>query len=334
MLKSTTLLVKGAELVVECSRLRAGANVIVLCDKDRWIEGEAVAGVCQARGAHPMILDVTTEVMWYYNNLKRPIPKPHLLGAMMGADFCFAVADGEYCHGVGHTDSQHDAQRNGMRYVIVEEYMSEWKTTRQDIDAFVARTHRLTEMVSQCSEVVVTTAKGTNMVFPRKTGADGLSFIPIGGEMSCVSPNYGESAMVPQEWAAHGHAVIDGILVGLGEMGDDPVIWEVEDGRIAEVKGGTNAQRFRQFLADSGENAGAIAECGICTSHVEKRAYEYAGRPPHWSVGGWGTVHIGIGHNTTIGGEITSPIHVDCQMYDTTVAIDGVKVMDSGKYLW
>ena len=333
MLTSTTLLVKGAELVVECAGVVEGANVIVLCDKDRWLEGEAVAGVCQARGAHPMILDVTTEVMWYYNNLKRPIPKPHLLGAMMGADFCFAVADGEYCHGVGHTDSQHDAQRNGMRYVIVEEYMSEWKTTKKDIDDFIARTHRITEMVSECREVVVTTTKGTSMVFPRRAETDGLSFVPIGGEMSCVSPNYAESAMVPQEWTSHGQAVIDGVLVGLGEMTNDPVTWEVKDGRIVEVKGGVNAERFRQFLEESGENAGAIAECGICTSHVQKRAYEYMGRPAHWSVGARGTVHIGIGHNTTIGGAITSPIHVDCQMYDTTVEIDGVKVMDKGKYV-
>ena len=82
--------------------------------------------------------------------------------------------------------------------------------------------------------------------------------------MGEIVPNYAESAMVPLEWTAQGRVVIDGMIVCLGEMRDDPVDCTIEVGRIVDVRGSRNAARFRKFLADSGENADAICElrCG------------------------------------------------------------------------
>lgn len=334
MLQSTVLAVKVAELVVKCAGVYEGASVLILCDKDRWLEGEVLAAVCHSIGAYPIIMDLTPEVAWYYNNMKRPLPKPHLLGAMMKSNFCFAAADNEFCHMLGHTDENHVCQRNGMRWISVEEYMCEWNTSMKDIDAFIERTHKITKLLSECKEVRITTEKGTDMIFPRREGRNAISFVPKGGKKGEIVPNYGESAMVPLEWASNGRAVVDGIIVGLGEMRESPVVWDVKEGRIVNVSGGANAEKFKAFLERSGKNSNAIAECGICTSHIEKRAYEYMGRPGHRAYGAWGTMHIGIGHNTTIGGEIKSAIHVDCQIYDVTVEIDGVRVMDKGKYLF
>lgn len=331
MLQTTILAIRGAEIVVKCAGVYEGAHVIVLSDKDHVVEAEAIAGVCQARGAHPMVIDISTEVMWYKNNLKRPIPKQHLLGAMMESNFCFAAADAEYVHCLGHTDENHVAQRKGMRWILVEEFMCEWNTEWKDIEIFIARTHRIAELMSKCKQVRVTTTKGADIVFPRN-GNGAIPFVPIGAKMGEISPNYGESAMVPQEWTSYGKMVIDGLITGLGEMRTDPIYCDVEKGRIVKIEGGANAERFKKFLKDSGENSEAIAECGICTSHIEKRPYEYEGKPGHWSIGAWGTMHVGIGHNTTIGGVIKSATHVDCQMYDATVDVDDVRVIDNGKY--
>ena len=76
------------------------------------------------------------------------------------------------------------------------------------------------------------------------------------------------------------------------------------------------------------------ASSGVATSHTEKRAYEYIGRPGHRAYGAWGSIHLGIVNNTAIGGEIRSLIHVACQIYDTTVEVDGMNVMDEGRYLF
>jgi leucyl aminopeptidase (aminopeptidase T) len=203
-----------------------------------------------------------------------------------------------------------------------------------DIDRFIARMHRITAMLTDCQAVRITTAKGTDVTLRAKPGVLAISFVPKGGKKGEIVPNYGESALVPLEGSAEGRVVVDGIIVGLGEMRGDPVRWRVEGGRIVEVSGGENAGRFGQFLEESGQNADAVCEVGVITSHVEKRAYEYLGRPGHRAYGGWGSTHLGIDNNTAIGGEIRSPIHVDCQIYDTTVEIDGQRVMDSGRYLF
>lgn len=335
MLQSTILAIKGAQLVIECAGITTGKNVLILCDKDRWLEGEVLAGVCHAVGARPLLVDLTHEVAWYYNYLKRPQLPAHLLAAFNASDFVLAAADNEFCHMVGHTDENRAAQNRGVRWVSVEDYMCEWKIDLADIDQFIARTHRITEMLSNCQSVRVTTPKGTDFTLKAKPGRAAISFVPKGGKKGEIVPNYAESAMVPLEWSAEGQAIIDGIIIGLGEMRNDPVELQMEKGRIVKVSGGANADRFKRFLEESGENAEAISELGVATSHVEKRAYEYIGqRPGHRAYGAWGSVHLGIGNGIAIGGEIRSAIHVDCQMYDTTVEIDGEQVMDRGGYLF
>jgi len=221
-----------------------------------------------------------------------------------------------------------------MRWISVEDYMCEWNTSMTEIERFIERTQRLTLMLSACKQVRVTTRLGCDVTMQRKPGVDAISFVPRGGKKGEIVPNYAESAMVPLEWSAQGKVVVDGIIVGLGEMRQDPVTWTVRDGRIRDVQGKDNAERFRQFLQASGENADAICELGVATSHMEKRAYEYLGRPCHRAYGAWGSVHFGIGNNTAIGGEIRSPIHVDCQVYDATVEIDNEVVMEHGKYMF
>lgn len=334
MLQTAALAIKGAQLVIELAGIEAGHTVLIFCDKDRWLEGEALAGVCHARGAEPLLVDLSIMAGWYYANLKRPKLPAHIVGAMNASDFTLAAADNEFCHMLGHLDENRAAQNRGMRWISVEDYMCEWKTDMDDIELFIARTHRLTEMLTNCEQVRVTTARGTDVMLKPKPGVEAISFVPRGGKKGEIVPNYAESAMVPLEWDAEGRAVIDGIIIGLGEMRDDPVDCVIREGRITEVNGGANADRFRRFLEESGDNADAICELGVATSHVEKRAYEYIGRPGHRAYGAWGTTHLGIGNNTAIGGEIRSPIHVDCQMYDTTVEIDGEAIMDRGRYLF
>jgi leucyl aminopeptidase (aminopeptidase T) len=334
MYQSTVLATRGARLVIDLAGISSGNSVLILSDKNRWLEAEAIAGECLVVGAHPLLVDLTYMATWYYANLKRPKMPRHLVSAFNASNFTLAVADNEFCHMLGHLDENRAAQNRGMRWISVEDYMCEWDIDMVEIDKFIERTHLLTQILSKCDRVRIKSKTGTDIHIQRKPGTEAISFIPKGGKMGEIVPNYAESAMVPLEWTTQGRAVIDGIIIGLGEMRDDPVDCAIEAGRIVDVRGSRNAARFSQFLADSGENADAICELGVATSHTEKRAYEYIGRPGHRAYGAWGSIHLGIGNNTAIGGVIRSPIHVDCQIYDTTVEVDGKKVMDEGRYLF
>ena len=86
MLQSTMLAIKGAQLVVDCAGITAGKNALIMCDEARWLEGEALAGVCHAVGARPLLVDLSPQVAWYYANLKRPRLPRHLVAAMNATD--------------------------------------------------------------------------------------------------------------------------------------------------------------------------------------------------------------------------------------------------------
>ncbi|MEA3338283.1 MAG: hypothetical protein U9R25_20530 [Chloroflexota bacterium] len=331
------LLTRNAALIVDhCIGVQAGDLCLVICDKNRWPEGEAIAGVALARGATPLLMDVSSEVASYYATHQRPEPPDHMAAAFAASTFVFGAADVEYCHLLGHTEKNQAAQAGGMQYVIVEEDMSSWTTTPEDIDLFVERTFKVTELVSKGRWVQVTTQKGTNTRFKLKPGRKVWSFAARTSERreAPIVPNYAESACVPWEGTMEGRAVIDGYIISVGaDHRDDPVELIIKKGRAVEVNGGPASARLRAIMAAADENANNMAECGICTSHREKRSYEYEyGAPGHFSYGAWGTTHFAVGHSHTIGGEVHSKIHLDCQMFDTTVYVDDVCVMENGIY--
>lgn len=325
---------RAAELAVgHCAGVAAGDQCLIISDKTRWPEGEAVAGAVMARSGTPLLVDVTSEVGRYYATGLRPEPPAHMAAAFAASTFVFAVANVEYCHLLGHTERNQAAQAQGMQYVLLEEDMSSWNTTAEDIDQFTERTYRVTDLLRKGKWVSVSSPKGTDAKFRLRPGRKVWNFAAKTAERreALIVPHYAESACVPDEGTTEGRAVIDGYLIGIGPV-SEPVELAISKRRAVEVNGGRSAARLRAIMEAADENAANIAECGICTSHKERRPYEYDGPPGHFSYGAWGTTHFGIGHSHTIGGEVFSKIHLDCQMYDTTVYVDDVCVMERGLY--
>jgi len=331
------LLTRSAELIVDhCIGIQGGDRCLVISDKNRWPEGEAIAGVILARGATPLLMDVSSEVALYYATHQRPEPPDHMAAAFAASTFVIGVADMQYIHLLGHTEKNQAAQASGMQYVLVEEDMSSWTTTLEDIDLFVERTFKIAEMLRKGKWVHVTTQKGTDAKFKLKPGRKVWTFAAKTSERreALIVPNYAETACVPMEGTMEGRAVIDGYIISVGaDHRDDQVELVIKKGRAEEVNGGPAAARLRAIMEAADENANNMAECGICTSHREKRSYEYEyGVPGHFSYGAWGTTHFAVGHSHTIGGDVQSKIHLDCQMYDTTVYVDDECVMENGEY--
>lgn len=327
-------LLRGAALAVDdCAGVTAGDRCLIVCDQTRWAEGEALsAAILQSNGL-PLLIDVTPEVERYYATRLRPEPPDHMAAAFAASTFVFSAADVEYCHLLGHTEKNQAAQAGGMQYVLIEEEMASWATTPEDVEVIAARTQKVTELVRHGKWISITSPKGTDVRFQLKPGRKVWNFAVKTAERreALIVPNYGESACVPWEGTTEGRAIIDGYLIGIGPV-SEPVELVIRGGRAVEVNGGASAQRLRELMAAADENANNIAECGICTSHREKRAYEYPGEPGHFSYGAWGTTHLAVGHSHTIGGDVHSKIHLDCQMYDTTVYVDDICVMEGGEY--
>ena len=327
-------LTRAAELTVKhCVGMPKGALCLVVSEKARWDEAEAVTESVRRHGGTALILDVGYEVERHFATHQRPEPPDPMAAAFAASNFVFAVADPEYCHMLGHTEKNQTAQAGGMQYVLLEEDMASWTTTEEDIDTFVQRTYKVTDMLRKGKGVTITTAKGADFRGQLKPGRKVWNFAAKTSERreAPIVPNYAESACVPWEGTSEGRAIIDGYVIGIGPV-SSPVELVIKKGRAVEVNGGEDAARLRAIMAAADENANNIAECGICTSHKEKRPYEYKGKPGHFSYGAWGTTHLAVGHSHTIGGDVHSKIHLDVQMYDTTVYIDDACVMERGRY--
>ena len=101
---------------------------------------------------------------------------------------------------------------------------------------------------------------------------------------------------------------------------------QVENGKVQEVSGGMEAFKLREVFARNDENATNIAEFAI-------------GANPAARITGiimedkrrLGTVHIAVGDNMTLGGQIRSNIHYDILFFEPTVWLNDEIVVENGK---
>jgi leucyl aminopeptidase (aminopeptidase T) len=116
---------------------------------------------------------------------------------------------------------------------------------------------------------------------------------------------------------------------GVGLL-DDPIVWEVEDGWITEIRGGAEADRLRAYVDEFGdENAMAFAEFAMVTNPAARPNGNYF---ENKFVGGG--VHMALGDNTSYGGPHSSSIHLDGVQTKPTVTVDGETVIRDGTMLF
>jgi leucyl aminopeptidase (aminopeptidase T) len=100
---------------------------------------------------------------------------------------------------------------------------------------------------------------------------------------------------------------------------DQELTFEVEDGRVTHISDDQIAEQVGTAAQEVGEDAYNLAELGIGTNLAvtelvgsvlldEKAA---------------GTVHVAIGDDHGIGGDVEAPIHLDGILRDPTVYADG-----------
>ncbi len=140
----------------------------------------------------------------------------------------------------------------------------------------------------------------------------------------------GELYIAPAEGNSIGKMVIE---PGINPYMKEQIVLNIKDGKVIDMKGDS---RFTSRLEDIfkkyplGRN---IAEFGIGTN--EKAV---PGSTPLEFEKILGTIHIAIGDNSTIGGKITVPVHIDFMFEKPTVEItfaDGktLEIMKDGKLL-
>ena len=229
-----------------------------------------------------------------------------------------------------HTDARRNASKKGARIAtfpgITKEVMI--RGLNADYKKISKLSIKLANVLEKGNEIRVTAPAGTDITFKikgRKAIASKGLFHKKGESGNLPT---GETFLAPVEGTSNGVFVVDGSMAGLGLIKNASIKIEVKNGYATKISGGSTANRLRKMLDSVGKNARNIAEFGIGTNDSAKLSGILLEDEKVL-----GTVHIALGNNISMGGNVNVPIHLDGVIKMPTIYLDGKKIMSNGKLL-
>jgi leucyl aminopeptidase (aminopeptidase T) len=307
-------------LAKDCLDIKKNETVMILVDDDSKELGEILEQAIREYASEVFLINMKPRT----RNGEEP---PLLVAETMAlADVVLAPTT----KSITHTEARRTACQRGARVASMPGISVEMlkRTLNADYVAIKELTERLSAILTKGSKVEVSSESGTSITFSildRKAIAD-TGMIKERGSFGNLPA--GEAYIAPIEDSAEGVIVFDGMLAGVGLL-NQPVKAHIANGRLVQLEGGSEAEAFRQMLANVGdEQAYNLAEFGIGTN--EKATITGKILEDEKVIG---TIHFAFGDNASMGGKVKVPIHVDGVVKKPTVKIDNIMVMKEGKLL-
>ncbi|MFC1726024.1 aminopeptidase [candidate division KSB1 bacterium] len=302
----------------DCMAVSDGESVLILTDVHKRRIGAAMWECAKELGAEAMILEMIPRE----SNGEEP---PHAIAEIM------KQVDVLLCpttKSVSHTDARRAASKKGVRIAtlpgITEDMMI--RTLNADYHRIAEVTIKLAEILTRAKTAHVTSPTGTDIILPidgRAADPD-TGLVHNKGDFSNLPA--GEAYLAPVEDKSHGVIVIDGAMAGLGMLQDSHIRIKVEKGYAVEITGGKEAEELNKLVDQFGKPARNIAELGIGTNFKARITGNVL--EDEKAVG---TVHIALGDNISMGGNVKVPSHLDGIIKNPTVEVDGKVIMKNGE---
>ncbi|WP_435196764.1 aminopeptidase [Natronomonas sp. EA1] len=306
----TDLRTPAETAIGQCLDLRAHESLVVVTDDERLPIGAALYEAGREVTTDATLLRFPPRTQ----HAEEP-PAP-VAAAMREADVFLAPTT----KSLSHTDARSAACAAGARGATLPGITEEVFTTGldADYDAIAAECARMLDKVEGAEEIRVTSPQGTDVTFAfgDREWHDDTGIVHEPGDFSNLPA--GEVFISPVD--ANGVFVVDGTISphSLLEAGQT-VRFEVEDGTVTDIDDPDVAAEFEAAAEEVGADAYNLAELGIGTNLAvtelvgsvlldEKAA---------------GTVHIAVGDDASIGGDVSAPIHSDGVLREPTVYVDG-----------
>ena len=300
---------EAAETAVhQCMALEAGESCAVVTDDERRHIGETLYEVAR---------DVTDDAVV----LRYPPGEQH--GTEPPAPVAAAMADADVVlapttKSLSHTRARKHATDAGARVATLPGITEDVMIAGLDADyAAIARHCReVHARVADADEIRVTTPAGTDLTVEpgdREWLTD-TGMVHEGGDFSNLPA--GEVFVSPE--TAAGTYVVDGTMMPHGLI-EEPIRFEVEDGYVTHISDDAVREQVEAGREQVGRDAANLAELGIGTNVgvtdlvgsvlLDEKAA--------------GTVHVAIGDDASIGGDVEAPLHLDGILREPTVYADG-----------
>jgi leucyl aminopeptidase (aminopeptidase T) len=308
-------LYKAAQVALNnCLAVKKGETVLVITDEPERKVGYAFWEAAREIGTEAMLL----EILPRSSNGEEP---PEAVARLMRG---FDVLIIPTSKSMSHTGARREACEAGARCVTLPGILEDTavRTLNADYNEIAERSTRLAELVNAGQTARVTTPAGTDVTMTiqgRECHADtGLVHNP--GEFSNLPA--GEAYVAPVEGSAGGVIVVDGAMVGKVKQ---PIRIVVKDGYATQITGGKSAEELEAIIEPFGQPGRNVAELGIGTNH---KAQIVGSVLEDEKV--MGTVHMALGDNKSMGGNVSVQSHLDGILLKPTLWIDDKKIMENG----
>ncbi|HEX9911830.1 MAG TPA: aminopeptidase [candidate division Zixibacteria bacterium] len=310
-------LMNSAKIAVHnCMGVKKGENVLIITDEPLRKIGQVLWKAAKEIAGEAMLLEIISRT----SNGEEPPP--------MVADFMkrFDVVLIPTSRSMTHTQARRDACKAGARVAtlpgITEDSMK--RTLSADYNKIAERSLKLTRILSGKKVAKVKTPSGTDitMKIEGRTWEPDTGLYHKPGEFGNLPA--GEVYIAPLEGTANGVIIVDGAMAGVGVI-KKPIRLIVKDGFVIEISGDKLAKDLEKAIEPFGKPARNIAELGIGTNDKAKIIGNVLEDEKVM-----GTVHMAIGDNKSMGGNVSVQSHLDGILIKPTLEIDGQIIMKDG----
>jgi len=186
---------------------------------------------------------------------------------------------------------------------------------------------RLARLLGKSGQVRLTTPEGTDLTLSVRDREIFPFYANVREPGACAALPDGEAAVSPVQGTAEG-VLVNPFAIEKHEIGfpREPMRLEVRQGTVVGISGGVEAEFLAQVLDGAGATARNIAEFALGTNPACR-----LGASLREAKKAWGTAHIGIGDDRSLGGSVESPLHIDLIFRNPTVTADGVLLVEDGR---
>jgi len=255
-------------------------------------------------------------------------PPPVAVAAINACDALIAQTS----FALAHTDACREALKAGSRQVhmwgFTEDMMMRGGALA-DYGEVKKLSIRLAEYLSNGKKAHLTTPAGTDIEIALG-GRDAVPLYCMATEPGqfCGFPG-GEAAIAPIEGLSEG-VLVNPYSVEQKEIGflNEPMKLNVQAGMVTHVEGAAAAEKLLEIIKHTGEPARNIAEFAIgtnpkCRAGTTIREAKYL----------YGSVHVALGDNKSLGGNVSTGWHVDLIFLKPTVTVDGEIILQDGLFI-
>ncbi len=317
-MKTSLLASVALKVVREVAAVKTGENILVLTDP--LVSERIPASLAEAAnlsGGIPSILVIPPSL---YPGAPLPSPAEQ---AVKGAEVVIMATS----KSVAHSDV-FSREKNHRRLIsmpgIMEESFIEGGGT-MDLKELQEITDRVSRALEGKRHFTLTSDKGTDATFTSRGRAFSCFSrppVPVGFAMF---PD-GESIVALQERTLEGRIVLDVFQTGVGPL-REPIVFTLKKGRVEKISGGIEARLLQELIEKYGdENSYFFGEFALGTN-PRARFIGSAGEDKKRI----GTVHLSLGDDIDIGGELKSKLHLDGVMGRPTLVADGQTLIEDGR---